>query len=70
MSGVFARAVQADIVELANGLAELRRELIRRDALTPYEATLDDLLALADDIVSRMELDIIFGPLEDAEDVP
>jgi hypothetical protein len=62
-----ARAVPPDATTIADGLAELRRDLIRRDVFGPYAHSLDELLTLADDLVARLELDAVFGAPGDGE---
>jgi hypothetical protein len=61
-----ALRMMRDAAKLADGIHSLRLEMIRLDRIGPFERALDDLLALADEVVEHAE-GVAAGLLEDEE---
>jgi hypothetical protein len=56
-----------DAAALADGIHELRLEMIRLDRIGPFERPIDELLHLADDVVEHAQ-DAVADLLLDEED--
>jgi hypothetical protein len=59
-----------DAAALADGIAELRLEMIRHDAIGPYERCIDGLLWLADELADRAAETAAARLLDAEEDAP